>query len=111
MIKKFSIFEKSVIDSAGVSLDCPFLITDNVDLPENAIFKIGDYVNFKNSTKIIYKIKHYHNEPPYPYECFIVAYPHEDFSKTWVTEDEIMLTPEDKLDEYMLKINADKYNL
>jgi len=29
MIKKFSIFEKSVIDSAGVSLDCPFLITDN----------------------------------------------------------------------------------
>jgi len=111
MIKKFSIFEKSMIDSNGVLLDSPFLITNNENLPEDATFKIGDYVHLKNVSKFFYKIKHYYNKPPYPYECFIVSYPHEDFSKTWVTEDEIVLISEDKLEEYQLKISADKYNL
>lgn len=110
-IKKF---EKA---PSEVSLDSPYLIKNNNDLPDDAKFKIGDYVDYvklKNSKwNTRYILKYYYIDSIDKYECFIAF---EDFypnfvSKTWVYEDEIEKLSDEEVEQYELSKDLKKYNL
>jgi len=91
----------------GISIDSPYLIKNNNDLPADAKFKLGDYVRL-NHKKLVYKLEYYYVHPNEKYECYITI---DDCSRMWRYEEDIYKLSDEEVEEYKITKDLTKYNL
>lgn len=98
--------QKVNLSDLVVDLDDTALLSSE---PSDAKFKVGDYVIHKYN-KYPYKIMYYYYHPlDRKLKCFVSM--NHFTSKFWVNEDELRLATPEEIEEFKLKLNANKYNI